>query len=104
MLLYAPLTEEPAKWLPLLLPFIRSELRKENAAAFALAVGLGFGVGEICFLANQLGRVPEIAALPFWHLGGFISERALVCLLHGCFIAFIYQHAGRGAEPPGRAR
>jgi hypothetical protein len=49
--LYAPLLEEPAKWLVLFLPFIRARLTPANAAGIALAVGLGFGLGEIVNLA-----------------------------------------------------
>src|SRR5687768_6810189 len=37
--LYAPLTEEPAKWLVLLIPFVRRSLRPETVVPIALAVG-----------------------------------------------------------------
>src|SRR4051812_25153054 len=49
---YAPLTEEPAKWLVLLVPFVRRGLRADNAIALALAIGLGFGIGELWFIAQ----------------------------------------------------
>ena len=95
-LFYAPLTEEPAKWLPLLVPFIRRRLNPANAVAMALTVGLGFGIGEIWFLAEQLARVPAVAAQPFYSLGGFLIERTLVCFLHGAMIAFAYHRLASG--------
>src|SRR5262245_17705428 len=44
--LYAPLTEEPAKWLPLALPSVSRRVTPANAVPLALAIGLGFGIGE----------------------------------------------------------
>jgi hypothetical protein len=86
---YAPLTEEPAKWLVLAVPVVRKLLRPDNAAAIALAIGLGFGVGEIWFLAASIAQVPAYAAVPFWMFGGFFTERFVVCFLHGGFIVFL---------------
>ena len=43
---YAPLTEEPAKWAVLLVPRVRRALRPDNAGLIALAVGLGFAISE----------------------------------------------------------
>jgi hypothetical protein len=87
---YAPLTEEPAKWLVLLLPPVRRVLAPNNAVLLALATGLGFGVGEIWFIADQVARSPGIAGLPFYYFGGFFIERAIVCFLHGAFVAFAF--------------
>jgi len=84
-LFYAPLTEEPAKLWPLLLPFVWRHLRRENAVRVALALGLGFGLGEIAFLAARVAASPAMAPLP-WHVfGGFIAERLMVCLWHVAF-------------------
>jgi hypothetical protein len=98
---YAPLTEEPAKWLVLLLPAVRRVLRPDNAIAAALAIGLGFGIGEIWFLANQIAQVPAYTGIPFWMFGGFFSERFVVTFLHGGFIAFLVARlaAGRSLVP-----
>jgi hypothetical protein len=95
-LFYAPVTEEPAKWLPLLVPSIRRRLTPESALAMALAVGLGFGIGEIWLLATQLAAIPEVAAQPFYAFGGFLFERTLVCFLHGGMIAFAYSRLAGG--------
>ena len=95
-LFYAPLTEEPAKWLVLLIPFIRRRLAPGNAVGVALATGLGFGIGEIWFLAEQMLRVPQLAALPFYMFGGFLGERFMVVFLHGAFVAFAFKWLAEG--------
>src|ERR1700709_745328 len=43
---YAPLTEEPAKWLPAAVPSVGRAIMC-TPVAVALAVGAGFGIGEI---------------------------------------------------------
>ena len=86
-LFYAPLTEEPAKLVPLLLPFIWRDIRKENFVRYALAIGLGFGLGELWFVAHSVARVPQFDAAPFWQFTGFLNERFMVCLLHGVFVS-----------------
>ena len=85
--LYAPLTEEPAKLLPLLVPLLYRNIRRENFVHFALALGVGFGIGELWFLAERVARAPEFAPLPFYMFGGFFAERLMVCLMHSAFTA-----------------
>ena len=84
---YAPLTEEPAKLLPLILPLLYRHIRRENFVNFALALGVGFGIGELWFLAERVARTPELAPLPFYMFGGFFAERLMVCLMHSAFTA-----------------
>jgi hypothetical protein len=86
-LLYAPLTEEPGKLWPLLIPWIARAVTAENATRVAMALGLGFGVGEIALIADFVLASPDMAALPWHQFGGFVSERFLVCLIHGLFTA-----------------
>ena len=84
-LFYAPLTEEPAKWLAAAAPKVRHAIRKDPIF-LALATGAGFGVGEIAFLAQALIRSPSYPDLPFWMFGGFVVERLEVCFLHGALL------------------
>lgn len=86
--LYAPLTEEPAKLLPLLLlPWLAPRTTGANAARVGMALGLGFGIGEIALVATLIQAAPGVAAAPWPSLMGFISERYMVCLVHGAFTA-----------------
>ena len=89
---YAPLTEELSKLLVIFLPFIYRRVQKSNLHFFAFATGLGFGVGEIWFLANVFSQNPETAALPWYFLTGFLTERFLVCFLHGSFVLVSLSH------------
>lgn len=93
--LYAPLTEEPAKWMTALVPAVRAAIARAPIAA-ALAVGLGFGIGEIWFLAIGLSFAPGYSDAPFWMFGGFFFERLEVCFLHGAFITPPFYLLARG--------
>jgi hypothetical protein len=84
-LFYAPLTEEPAKWLTAAVPKVRHAIVKDPIF-LALAVGAGFGIGEIWFLAHALIKSPGYPDLPFWMFGGFVIERLEVCFLHGALL------------------
>jgi hypothetical protein len=94
-MLYAPVTEEPAKLWPLLLPFVWRRLGRENAVGVALALGLGFGIGEIGFLAESVARAPAMAELSAFAFHGFIFERVLVCVWHPAFTAVTVAVAAR---------
>lgn len=91
---YAPVTEELAKLLPLLVPAVRRALRMDTCARLALAIGLGFGIGEAWFIAYQCCFNPTLAAMPFYLLGGFFGERFMVCLLHAAFLVFSLRWRG----------
>jgi hypothetical protein len=93
-LFYAPLTEEPAKWLTALVPAVRRAIAG-HPVSLALAAGVGFGIGEIWFLANAL-NTPDYAKLAFWNFGGFMLERLAVCFLHGAFLAPAFVALARG--------
>jgi hypothetical protein len=94
-LLYAPLTEEPAKLWPLLLPFVWRRLGRENAVGVALALGIGFGIGEIAFLAERIAQMPALASLSWFAFLGFVFERVLVCIWHPAFTAVTVAAAAR---------
>jgi hypothetical protein len=83
---YAPLTEEPAKLVPLLVPAIRRDISRANFGRYALAIGLGFAIGEMWFIAEIIARNPKFAGVPFYFFGGYLSERLMVCLFHSAFV------------------
>ena len=84
---YAPLTEEPAKLVPLLVPAIRRDISAANFVRYALAIGFGFAIGEMWLVASFVARVPGFAALPFYLFGGYVGERLVTCLLHNAFVS-----------------
>ena len=84
---YAPLTEEPAKLWPLLIPLFYRRINSSNLVRIAIAIGLGFGVGEAWTVATLMSKSPEIAAYPWYMLGGYIFERFMVCIAHAAFVA-----------------
>jgi len=85
---YAPLTEEPAKLLPLLIPALRRRITKENFAMAAMALGLGFGIGEIWLVGGFIAQSPQYASLPWYQFSGFMNERFMVCLVHAGMTSF----------------
>ena len=76
-LFYAPLTEEPAKWLTAAVPAVRGAIMV-RPVPMALAVGAGFGIGEIWFLARALAMSPDLPDAPFWMFNGFMIERLVL--------------------------
>ena len=83
---YAPLTEEPAKLIPLLIPAIRADINEKNFARYALAIGVAFAIGEMWFIADVIARNPKFAGIPFYLFGGYLSERLMVCAFHSAFV------------------
>ena len=94
--LYAPLTEEPAKLVPLLIPAIRRDINEKNFARYALAIGLGFAIGEMWFIAEQIARVPAYNGVPFYKFGGYVGERLMTCVFHSAFVAVALWRLRRG--------
>ncbi|MDB6153627.1 MAG: hypothetical protein JWL90_2080 [Chthoniobacteraceae bacterium] len=85
--LYAPLTEEPMKLVPLLVPMIRADIRPANFARYALAIGLGFAIGEMWFVAGRVAQIKAMEGLPFYQFGGYAVERLMTCIFHGAFVS-----------------
>lgn len=83
---YAPITEELAKLWPLLLPVVNRWVDHDRAPRAAYALGLGFGVGEVAFLAVLLGADPSSADTPWYHYTGFVTERVLATPCHALFV------------------
>jgi hypothetical protein len=80
--LYAPLTEEPAKLWVLLIPWVYSRINKDNFWRFALAIGLGFGIGEMWLIAAMIAKDPALSVYKWYELSGYMGERLMVCVLH----------------------
>lgn len=95
---YAPLTEEPAKWLALLPVFLLGRIAPANALAMALSAGLGFAIGEFWFLALRIAPTVD-PALPFYIFTGFLFERMEVAFLHGAFILWFARALGDRRAP-----
>jgi len=85
--LYAPLTEEPAKLVPLLIPAIRRDIRAETFVRYALVIGVSFAIGEMWFLAERVAGNPAFAGKPFYFFQGYFGERLMVCVFHSAFVA-----------------
>lgn len=88
VLVWAPLTEDTFKLIPLLVPAIRRQLNPENWAQLALATGFGFGIGETWLVAYYTAQSPELGNYPFWYYGGYMGERLQVCILHAFFTSW----------------
>jgi DNA-directed RNA polymerase subunit RPC12/RpoP len=89
---YAPLTEEPAKWVLLLLPWFRKQITEKNFVRIAMAMGLGFGLGEIWMIAERVFASPGFVDYPWYYYVGFLNERFLVCIVHGAFVAVMLKY------------
>jgi len=84
---YAPLTEESAKLIPLLIPAIRRDICAKNFVRYALAIGVAFAIGEMWFVADRVAHIPKLAALPFYEFGGYVTERLTTCVFHSAFVS-----------------
>lgn len=91
---YAPLTEEPFKLLPLVIPFIYNKISKENFVMAAMAIGLGFGVGEVWLVGGFISQSSQYAGMPWYYFSGFINERFMVCIMHAGMTAFALSRPG----------
>lgn len=85
LLFLSPFTEEAIKLFPVLVTPMKKRLRiYSDAFGVGFALGLGFGIGEIWYIAWSIFKEnPQMASLPFYKFSPFISERLLVCFIHG---------------------
>ena len=92
-----PLIEELFKLWPLMIPIIWKSTTKETRLWRALAIGLGFGIGEIWLLTEIVFRNnPDVANQSLLSLTGFINERVMVCLIHGALTGIALHQIGPG--------
>ncbi len=87
---YAPLTEESVKllpWVGALLAGISVQSSRSRSASLALTIGVSFAIGEFWLVAYliQASKNPEIVNLPWYALGGYMSERLMTCFGHTLF-------------------
>lgn len=87
VLFLSPITEEAIKLSPLLAKQLRRIINRTSALWIGMMLGVGFGIGEIWYLAWQYSMVPGFAGYPFYYFGGFIGERLIVVSLHGVMTA-----------------
>ena len=98
-LCYAPLTEEPAKLVPLLVllvPQFRGRLVGKSVVSIAMALGLGFALGEIWLVASSIAPNPKLGSYPFYMYGGFLGERIQTCFIHPGFTVLAVAALARG--------
>lgn len=83
-LFFGALAEEAMKLVPAMFRPLGAWAASRRAAALTIggALGLGFGVGEIAFLAVGIAADPTWAATPAWMFTGFLGERLAACLAH----------------------
>jgi hypothetical protein len=67
--------------------FFFRRINSSNLGRIAIAIGLGFGIGEAWNIAALISQLPEFMKDPWYMLFGFISERMLVCIGHAAFVA-----------------
>lgn len=102
-LCFAPLTEEPAKLVPWLvflaigaaigIPMLPG---RKMVVPIALALGLGFAIGEFWLVAHFIDQNPKFAATPWSDFTGYAGERMMTCLTHSLFALPTVYFARRG--------
>lgn len=90
-LCYAPLTEESAKllpWVGALLAGISLQSSRRRSASLALTIGVSFAIGEFWLVAYLIHarKNPEVVNLPWYALGGYMTERLMTCFCHTLFV------------------
>ncbi len=90
-LFLAPITEEAIKILPMISKAMRRHLLPEwRAYGTGFALGFGFGIGEIWYLAwGFTQKMPELANGPLFQLFGFLGERFLASFVHAFLTAIV---------------
>ncbi|MEW5706330.1 MAG: PrsW family glutamic-type intramembrane protease [Actinomycetota bacterium] len=87
-LLLVGITEELIKISPLISGRIRALITsRRHSFVLACLLGFGFSIGETWYLAWSIYQNdPKTAALPFYLLGGFTSERSIAVFAHTVFL------------------
>lgn len=86
--LIAPIVEESIKILPMGVGSLFRHFDPRTAYRSGFALGYGFGLGEMWYLAYQLTvSKPDFATGSFLPLVGFFGERTAVAIGHACLSA-----------------
>lgn len=97
LFLLAPVFEEAIKVTPLLLPPVRRLLTDRAGALWTgLGLGISFGLGEAAYLAYGVAQSPAYLGLPWYAFTGYLSERLVVCFVHGVMTAVVVTGLYRG--------
>lgn len=80
----SPVFEELIKVVPVLLPSVRRQITGPDDAYWTgMALGIGFGLGEIAYLAWGIAASGAYEQYAWYTFTGFLGERVLVVFLHG---------------------
>ncbi|MDR2395039.1 MAG: YhfC family intramembrane metalloprotease [Endomicrobium sp.] len=84
--LYAPVIEEIAKILPILVfPVYKNNITKENIVLYGSVIGLGFGIGEMFLISSFIVKDIAFIGYKWYHFYGYIYERIISCFCHQIF-------------------
>lgn len=91
LFMLAPVFEELAKVLPALLPRARAGIANASDALWTgMALGIGFGLGEVVYLAWQVAAAGAYTEYPWYAFTGFLGERLLVVFMHGMMTGVLF--------------
>lgn len=87
------ITEELFKIIPIAIPRFKEEMKSSELTKVQIgwSLGIGFGIGEIWYLAFLIALDPNFEGIRWFLFTGFLFERVLVVILHaGMTILTLY--------------
>lgn len=84
LFMLSPVFEELIKVLPVAFPPVRRAAAEPNGAFWTgMALGIGFGIGEVMYLAWNIAASGAFEQYAWYMFTGFLGERLLVVFVHG---------------------